>query len=154
MPKVSLISLTDIFIGTEPSTLDKKNRVMVPVAFRCPTYGTKPFPWHTYILEKKKNEPALVCYFKDAPIYNDEQQSAISPFQKAVQPNDDGRILISEDMKRHLGITMNNQKIVFVACGKYFEIWAAKSWARIKPTREEKAQTVTSQHRAELDSAA
>lgn len=112
------------FLGYHARSLDKKGRTVVPNEYRSEC--------DSYIFYDHPTKPALIVCFRDTPLFgslNASQQGLLAAFTTAVNLDDAGRITLTSKLKEKLGLTSDDDAVVFVGAEQYFEIWSQKNWA-------------------------
>lgn len=119
-----------LFTGTTVMRIDRKGRVSVPASFRA---ALKSQPFEGIAVYPDFDQPCLVGYTNerlermadaiDSPdLLPNRTHPAHDIFSRIRQlPFDpEGRVVLPEDMARHLGI---GEFVAFVGRGRFFELW-------------------------------
>lgn len=136
----STISALFKYTGALPKTLDDKGRFILPIDFT----GDKAAPIEfLFIADKSKK---IITAFNTATLQTiePEQIRTIAPHSWIATADKQDRITIPKQIQDTL-ITENNQDIVLVGRGEYFEIWKKEDWAKENDDIEAARQAILAQ---------
>ena len=138
----------DQFLSTFTNRIDRKGRVSVPAEFRAVLTRRNSA---SVVLYPSVHYPAIDGSGKDFlvelqkrietvdPLSQeyDDLIDSVMPFVRVLEPDQDGRVVLPDDLIAHAGLT---DTAVFVGRGTSFQIWQPQAWTERGRLARERAR--------------
>ena len=140
------------FLNTHANRVDAKGRVSIPASFRTALKTLCPEGEVPLVLRTSHSHPCIegwpTRYFQQlgTPLQQmdvfgaDQEDMAVSIYADALylESDKEGRIMLSEALMRHAGLT---DTVLFMGLGRIFQIWEPLAGQQFMAQARERART-------------